>query len=229
MGRRNVDPITRARNSNWVKGIVSGAVAIAALVLGSEFGGFHQRSVREHVIGWSSAVIVIVFGVYSVQCISSAIGSLVTQRTMPAAGAAARLLATGVGYVIVLFSVFGVLGVSISHLLLGVGLAGVVLGIAAQQSLGNMFAAIVLVFARPFVVGDRIRIRSGPLGGVLDVTVIDIGLTYVTVMGDEGELKVPNAAMLAAGIGQLDPTPPGRPVQPPAALEGPIEEDPPID
>jgi len=214
-----MDPTTRARLHDWVKGIVSGAIAIAALIVGSEYGGFHERSTRQHAIAWIAAIVIVVFGVYSVQCIATAIRSLVTQRTMPAAGAAARLLVTGVGYVFVLFSVFAVLGVSISHLLLGVGLAGVVLGIAAQQSLGNIFAALVLLFARPFVVGDRIRIRSGALGGVFDVTVIDIGLTYVTVRGDDGDIKVPNAAMLAAGIGQL-----GTLASTPPALAPPVAE-----
>ena len=87
------------------------------------------------------------------------------------------------------------LGVSLSHLLIGVGLAGIILGIAGQQSLSNIFAAIVMLFARPFVVGDDIRIRSGALGGVFDVKVLGIGLTYVTVRTVDGVSKIPNSAM----------------------------------
>ncbi len=105
------------------------------------------------------------------------------------------------------------LGVSLSHLLIGAGLAGIILGIAGQQSLGNIFAAIVMLFARPFVVGDDIRIRSGALGGVFDVRVLGIGLTYVTVRTEDGILKIPNSAMLAAGVGRPSPAsaPPGEP------------------
>jgi hypothetical protein len=61
----------------------------------------------------------------------------------------------------------------------------------------------VLLFARPFIVGDYIRIRSGSIG-VVDARVLGIGLTYVTVRTDDGLLKVPNSIMLASGIGQLN-------------------------
>jgi small-conductance mechanosensitive channel len=62
------------------------------------------------------------------------------------------------------------------------------------------------LFARPFVVGEHIRIRSGTLG-VLDVEVLGIGLTYVTVRTEDGILRVPNSAMLASGIGQFESKP----------------------
>jgi hypothetical protein len=82
-------------------------------------------------------------------------------------------------------------------------LAGVVLGIAAQQSLGNVFAGVVLLLARPFGIGDHIRIRSGALGGIFEAWVLEMSLTYVTLQTDDGMFKIPNSAMLAAGVGQL--------------------------
>ena len=207
--------MTTRRERDWVIGTIASIVAVAALVGGSEFGKFHASAMHSKVIGWASAVILLVAGVIATRHIASALGRLVTARSIAAAGAAVRLLATGIGYVVVLFAVFGVLGVSIDHLLVGAGVAGVVLGIAAQQSLGNVFAGLVLLFARPFRVGDHIRIRSGALGGIFDVFVLEVSLTYVTVHTDDGQLKIPNSAMLAAGIGQLpgkfgDPDPPNK-------------------
>jgi small-conductance mechanosensitive channel len=108
--------------------------------------------------------------------------------------------------VLLLIVLFTTLGVSLQKILIGAGLIGVILGIAAQQSLGNIFAALVLLFARPFAVGDTIRIRSGVVG-VVDATVLATGLTYVSVKTDDGLLKIPNAIMLGAGIGHLDPAP----------------------
>ncbi|MHB8506634.1 MAG: mechanosensitive ion channel domain-containing protein, partial [Acidimicrobiales bacterium] len=81
----------------------------------------------------------------------------------------------------------------------------VILGIAAQSSLGNVFAGIVLVLARPFTVGDHIRVRSGALGGLFDAWVVDVSLAYVTLRTDDGLLKVPNLSMLAAGVLALTP------------------------
>jgi hypothetical protein len=108
--------------------------------------------------------------------------------------------------VVVLFGVLAVLDVSVEKLLVGAGLAGVVLGIAATQSLGNVFAGLVIIFARPFAVGDHIRIRSGQLGGVFDGWVIEMSLTYTTLRLDDGPWKIPNGALLAAGVGQLPRT-----------------------
>jgi small-conductance mechanosensitive channel len=110
-----------------------------------------------------------------------------------------------VGYVIIICAELGLLDVSIEHLLVGAGLAGVVLGIAAQQSLSNVFASVVLLLARPFVVGENIRIRSGALGGVFDSVVLSVSLTYVTVRASDGILKIPNSVMLATAVGPITP------------------------
>jgi small-conductance mechanosensitive channel len=158
------------------------------------------------IYAWLCAIVLLVAGSLAIRKLSASVGRFITQRSYPAAGAIVRLVSTGVGYVILLFALFGVLGVSLQHLLIGAGVAGVIIGIAAQQSLANIFAALVLLFARPFVVGEHIRIRSGQLG-VIDVEVLGIGLTYVTVRTEDGILKVPNSAMLASGIGQSETKP----------------------
>ena len=198
--------MTASRKRDLWMGLAAALVAAAALVCGSEFGKFHSAALHPKVIAWISAATVLVAGVIATRRLAAVVGHIVTLRSVAPAGSAVRLLMTGVGYVVVMFAVFGVLGVSIDHLLVGAGVAGVVLGIAAQQSLGNVFAGLVLLLARPFRVGDHIRIRSGALGGVFDVWVLEVSLTYVTVHTEDGTLKIPNSAMLAAGIGQL----PGR-------------------
>jgi small-conductance mechanosensitive channel len=186
-------------------GIATGILAAAALVGGSAFGDVHSHLMHPRLVAWISAAVLLVSGVIATRRLAA--GHVITQRSIAAAGAAVRLLVTGVGYVVVVFAVFAVLEVSIDHLLVGAGLAGIIIGIAAQQSLGNVFAALVLLLARPFKVGDHIRIRSGALGGIFDAWVLEVSLTYVTLRTDDGELKIPNSAMLAAGVGQLPVSP----------------------
>lgn len=198
---------TPVRGRDWCVGAVELALAIAALVVGTQVGKIHNHATHLVLLAWLCALVLVVAGSLAIQKITASVGRLITQRSYPAAGAIVRLVATGVGYVILLLALFGVLGVSLEHLLIGAGVAGVIIGIAAQQSLANIFAALVLLFARPFVVGERVRIRSGTLG-VLDVDVLGIGLTYVTVRTEEGILKVPNSVMLASGVGQFDPQAP---------------------
>lgn len=206
-----VDEMRRSHEHDWLIGIGALIVAVAALVGGSEFGSFHGSGSRDKLVAWIAAVILLLSGVVATRYIARGLGNMAPLRSAPAAGAAVRLLATGIGYVILIFAVFAVLGVSIQRLLIGAGLIGIVVGIAAQQSLGNIFASLVLLLARPFGVGDRIRIRSGALGGVFEAVVLEIGLTYVTVRVDDGELKIPNSAMLGAGVGRL-PSAPGQPI-----------------
>ncbi len=201
--RTSDSPSTRRA---WLVGLSALALAIAALAVGRHFDHRPHHGMTLVVIA-ALAIVLVVSGVVSVRHVSRAVAQHVVRRGTLSAAATVRLVINGFGVVLMLLGVFALLGVSFEHLLIGAGVTGIIIGIAAQQSLANVFAALVLLFARPFVVGDRIRIRSGVLG-VLDVTVEGAGLTYITVRTDDGILKVPNSVLLAAGIGQLPDTPP---------------------
>jgi len=110
-------------------------------------------------------------------------------------------------YVLVLVGVFAVITISLAiaridvkQLLVSGAVLGVLLGIAAQQSLANLFAGLVLLFARPFRVGDRVRFRAGALSGQVEGLVIDVSLTYVRLQTDEGPVLLPNSQALAAAV-----------------------------
>jgi small-conductance mechanosensitive channel len=201
--RRSASAIAARRASNWAIGVGSGLVAVAALIVGSAYGKLSSKQVDPKIISVASALVLVASGLVATQRLSAALSHLATRRSIPAARGAIQIVSAGVGYLFVLFSVLAVLDVSIEKLLVGAGLAGVVLGIAAQQSLGNVFAGVVLLLARPFGIGDHIRIRSGALGGIFEAWVLEMSLTYVTLQTDDGMFKIPNSAMLAAGVGQL--------------------------
>ena len=190
----------KVRRRDWVVATLTSLVAIAALVVGSTVD-LHPPHLRQRLTVGAAVVVLVVFGVIATRRFAAMLDHLVGGRTITAAGAAIRLLATGVGYVFVFFATMAILQVSVERLLVGAGLASVVLGIAAQQSLGNVFAGFVLLFARPFVAGEHIRIRSGALGGIFDGTVVSMSLTYVTIRVADGVLKIPNSTLLAAGVG----------------------------
>ncbi len=147
------------------------------------------------------AVLFLVLVVACARSSAAELDDLARWRGGQTAGAALRMLVTGFGYLIALIGTLSMLSVPVGHLLLGGAIAGVVLGIAAQQSLGNVFAGLVLLLARPFAVGNHIRVRSGALGGEFYGTVTSITLTYVSVLTEQGLLKVPNSSLLAAAVG----------------------------
>ena len=203
-GRRPRDCQAVVRPETWreiLLTIALGALTLSALVTGSAFGDVHGPSDVRRGMAWASAPALVFFGVLLTRRLARMLGHLIGEQTIPAAGAAVRLLVSAVGYVLILFSVFNILSVSVERLIVGGALTGVVLGIAAQQSLGNVFAGLVLLAARPFTVGDHIRVRSGALGGQFEGIVLGISLTYVTLHTDGGPMKVPNSGMLAAAVG----------------------------
>jgi small-conductance mechanosensitive channel len=216
--------IVFGRKHDWGIGIAAGIVALVALIAGTVFGHVSQgASLREILVALGCSFGILVFGVIATARISEAAASSVFVHSTPSAGVAVRIFTSGVGYLICAFSLLAVLDVSVGKLLIGAGLAGVIIGIAAQPSLGNLFAGIVLVAARPFRIGDHIRIRSGALGGIFDAWVLDLSLAYVTLRTDDGILRVPNASMLAAGVLQLTPdsSPLPAPAVPPPAVPPP--------
>jgi small-conductance mechanosensitive channel len=183
--------------------IASSVIAIAALTIFNLEGGSLTKgaTTAQHIWAGSMAGTFLVFGSLAVRRLATQLGRLVHVGGGPTAGSAIRLIFTIAGLILVVVVTIGMLGVQATRLLAAAGITGVILGLAAQQSLGNVFAGIVLMVARPFNVGERIRIRSGSFGGIFDAEVQAMGLTYVDLVTDEGPLKIPNLGMLAAGVG----------------------------
>ncbi|WP_410767191.1 mechanosensitive ion channel family protein [Haloferax sp. DFSO60] len=61
-------------------------------------------------------------------------------------------------------------------LLVGAGFLGIVVGMAARQTLGSLIAGFVLMFSRPFELGDWVEI-DGAEGIVTDITIINTRLS----------------------------------------------------
>lgn len=165
----------------------------------------HPHTVTDRVLVDLPAVVFLALAVACVRSVASEVDALARWRGERTAGSAIHMVITGFGYTLALVGTLSMLSVPIGHLLLGGAIAGIVIGIAAQQSLGNVFAGFVLLTARPFALGNHIRVRSGALGGEFYGTVTSMSLTYVSVLTDDGMLKVPNASLLAAAVGPWDP------------------------
>jgi small-conductance mechanosensitive channel len=82
----------------------------------------------------------------------------------------------------------------------GGAVTAVVIGLAAQNTLGNLIAGMMLIASRPFKVGERVRMQGGTLGGEIEGTVASIGLIYTTLARGVEQLLVPNNSVLSASI-----------------------------
>src|SRR5215471_12215911 len=119
-----------------------------------------------------------------------------------------------VGAILTIAIMLALLKVPVGQLLVGGAFATIIITIAGQQSLSNIFAGLVLLLSRPFQVGDPILLRSGALGGQLEGTVTEIGITYLRLDTGNGLVMLPNSQVLAAAVSRQTPAPqPGRPEQ----------------
>ncbi len=91
-------------------------------------------------------------------------------------------------------------GLDPATLALSGAIFAVVFGLAAQQTLGNLIAGVVLISARPFKVGDRVRLQAGGLAGEFEGIVGSLGLLYTTFSRGEDSIMVPNNVVLTAAI-----------------------------
>lgn len=83
------------------------------------------------------------------------------------------------------------LGYSVGSLLAGMGIGGLALALAAQESLSNFFGSISIVADRPFKVGDWIQV-----GDRVDGDVEEIGLRSTKVRTwSKSQLTIPNKVM----------------------------------
>lgn len=185
--------------------VVFGILALAAPGVVSFLGGIHAMSGGKPAFGerlgsYVAIFLLLVFGLVAVRSAANEVARLVRTGGGVAAAGVLRLLITLVGYIVVLMTVIGLL-VPLGNLALPVSITGVVVGIAAQQSLSNFFAGIVLLFSRPFSVGDRVTVYSGALGQN-DGVVIAITLTFTQLDTEKGPISLPNSGVLAAATGR---------------------------
>ena len=199
----------RARARPW-RSIFAFFLAIAA-ALAAEFSGvqgwhgLHSAHQTQRVIFLAGACAFLVFGMVAAVGLSARARSTVQPLIGQAHAGVLR-------YVLVLIGVFSVITIELAigridvkQLLVGGAVTGVLIGIAAQQSLANLFAGLVLLFAHPFRVGDHVRFRAGALSGQIEGVVTDISLTYVRLETSLGRVLVPNSLALASAVLLVSP------------------------
>lgn len=93
-----------------------------------------------------------------------------------------------------------VAGIKPATLAVGGAFTAVVLGLAAQQTLGNLFAGMVLLTARPFRLGELVRLQAGAVGGFIEGVVSSLGLLYTTLARGDDRIMIPNSVVLSAVV-----------------------------
>ena len=151
----------------------------------------------------ASVVALVILGWALARDIGRAVGPTLFKRLDP--GTAGTL-----GFLIRLFTVMlailvalRIAGLKPETLAVGGAVTAVLFGLAAQQTIGNLIAGTVLLSARPFRVGDRIRLHSGMAAGRIEGTVAGLGLLYTILRRGGDPILVPNSLVLNSAVEPL--------------------------
>jgi len=154
-----------------------------------------------------TVILLVILGWAIARDLGRMLAPTLAQRLDPATAGTTGFLVRLVALLAAVIVALRIAGVDTATLAIGASFTAVVFGLAAQQTLGNLIAGTVLLSARPFRVGERVRLQGGPLAGQIEGTASSLGLLYTTFASGENQILVPNSVVLNVAITPLrEPT-----------------------
>ena len=150
-----------------------------------------------------TVVVLVILGWAFARAIGRGLAPMVFRRVDPATAGTIGFLIRLVTITIALLLALRIAGLDARTLAIGGAVTAVVLGLAAQQTVGNLFAGTVLLSARPFRVGERIKLQGGAIAGQIEGVVSSLGLLYTTLAAGDDRIMIPNSVVLNMAITPL--------------------------
>jgi small-conductance mechanosensitive channel len=143
---------------------IAGGAASAAAVLPL------TRTVQHQVNQVLTVVLILVITLSAARVISGLVRTVTLSRSGVAGSATifvniTRILVLAIGFLVVLQT----LGISIAPLLTALGVGGLAVALALQDTLANLFAGVHILAAKTVQPGDYIRLSTGEEGYVEDI------------------------------------------------------------
>jgi small conductance mechanosensitive channel len=154
----------------------------------------------EAIIRIATVIALVILGWAIARDVGRSFGPALFRRLDPATAGTVGFLIRLLTIVVALFVALRIAGIEAKTLAIGGGFTAVIFGLAAQQTFGNLIAGTVLLSARPFRVGDRVRLQGGQIGGTIEGTVSSLGLLYTTFAAGEDSIMVPNSVVLNVAV-----------------------------
>ncbi|SMD30594.1 mechanosensitive ion channel family protein [Picrophilus oshimae] len=208
--------IKRSRAISYLVITLISVIVLFVLLLVLQFVFHNQIADEYHLVFYG--ILIAIAGVlitnFSADILSRTTRNLAGQSTAGTMNFTIKLI----GYIITAVIFFSILKIDIGAALAAGGFAGLVLGLASQDVLSNIFGGIAVVGSRPFKVGDRITVSTWQYG--LDApayppkfysndflipgytgVVTNISLMYTSMLTDDNvPLKIPNSIMIQSAI-----------------------------
>ncbi|MER6346263.1 mechanosensitive ion channel family protein [Streptomyces sp. NPDC001595] len=143
---------------------IAGGAAAAAAVLPL------TRTVQHHTNQTLTVLLIFVVTVSAARVVAGLVRTVAQSRSGVAASATifvniTRVMVLAIGFLVVLQT----LGISIAPLLTALGVGGLAVALALQDTLANLFAGIHILASKTVQPGDYIRLSSGEEGYVTDI------------------------------------------------------------
>lgn len=146
------------------------------------------------------ALALVGLGAWFARDFGRALGPAMVRRVDPGTAGTIGFLVRLVLLVAAVLVALRIAGLTPRTLAVGGAVTAIVLGLAAQSTIGNLFAGLLVLSVQPFRVGDRVRLQAGNLAGQIEGTVSQLGLLYVTLTHGEDVILVPNNTVVTAAI-----------------------------
>ncbi|MCL4385855.1 MAG: mechanosensitive ion channel family protein [Cyanobacteria bacterium] len=158
-------------------------------------------------------IIIIIFGIAIIESISYFLYKYIYYKGIKNEAAEIKDLFKVITYSILIILLLSFYNVNVFGILVSLGFLGIVVGLAAQATLGNLFSGISIIIAKPFQLGDNITlltwqyavspptfIHSEFLPGYSG-RVEEIGFLYTKLIGiDNVPFYIPNGVLNQAMI-----------------------------
>lgn len=176
-----------------------GLLAALAVLAGTLVVYYNRHSLFPGNGQWvrvGTVAILVIVGSAATHWLVRGLSPQLYRRLSPATAGTVGFVVRLFAMVLVIFVALRIAGVNAAALAVGGAFTAIVLGLAAQQTLGGLIAGIVLQSTRPFRVGERVRLVGGALAGSIEGTVSSLGLFYATLVQGADRLLVPNSVLV---------------------------------
>jgi small conductance mechanosensitive channel len=194
-----IDPAAARRGKGGA--VVAMALIAAVLIVFSErktlFPG-HGLEVRI-----ATVILLVLLGWMLARSLARGFAPMLYRRLDPGTAGTIGFLLRLMTIVISAAVALRIAGLQGGTLAVGGGFTAVVVGLAAQQVLGNLLAGVVLITNRPFRVGERVRLQAGVLAGQAEGVVGQLGLFYTTLVSGADRILVPTGVLIQCAVTPL--------------------------
>lgn len=186
----------------WTRLAVFGLLTALVLFLFANRKDFFPGLIPEYgtEVRVVTAILLFAFGWGLAAAFGRTVTPFVLRRLDPGTAGTVAFAIRLISILLIAAIALAIAGVRPGTILVGGALTVVILGLAAQQTLGNVFAGVVLQGAGPYRVGDRVRLSGGSVADTIEGTISSLGLFYLALARHGERVMIPNSVVLGATV-----------------------------